>query len=426
MATPHLQRLKPGQQPSAAEWNRLVDLVSRQGLATGTAFGDIGVAQGAGGIQILDGRDRGHWARIGARGTGAAYAHTHAAPDGDGTFTDLPQTSEYEWGTTTSAPAREINGDTSVPSGTYAWIWPDPTAATPGYLFANPVDCCGWSADHYSFLGNALPNSPHFGVFESSGGYGTGWIGSDIGPGGTFSAPPYVTLWWVPTWEGPPFTLGSGGRSGLEVSVPANETHWVDATCAVAFQVQAPTGWDTSALGTHHRSHQLYVEAAVFEITNVLAMTRVTGWQPVARGQLVPTTYGMAPTGDRVPTLGPGFDAGIGAFRGPDDDPIWSGMTSAKFLKTSPLARRYGWVVRVFRESVWPYGHCRFGAHFSTGIVCCDGTTPAAPTVAPPPPPPRPDPGGERGSAKKKVNYLEQFTIGGDGTSAPSTTPGGV
>ena len=161
MATPHLQRLKPGQQPSAAEWNRLVDLVSRQGLATGTAFGDIGVAQGAGGIQILDGRDRGHWARIGARGTGAAYAHTHAAPDGDGTFTDLPQTSEYEWGTTTSAPAREVNGNEGVAEGTYAWVWPDPVGVSPGYLFEFSGGCGAWCGDWWTVDGRPWPLKPH-------------------------------------------------------------------------------------------------------------------------------------------------------------------------------------------------------------------------------------------------------------------------
>jgi hypothetical protein len=74
-------------------------------------------------------------------------------PDGDGTFTDLPTTDgQYEYGTTTSAPAREINGDTGVAEGTYVWVWPDPTGTSAGYLFTAPggASCCGTASDYYT------------------------------------------------------------------------------------------------------------------------------------------------------------------------------------------------------------------------------------------------------------------------------------
>lgn len=131
--------LKPGQAPSAKEWNDLVAFMAQtMGTATGTAFGSVGVSRGHGGLQILDGRINKHWARITGRGTGNAYEHHAVAPNSDGTWTDLPKDSENPWGTPTNVPAREVNGrvdlDGAIPF--YAEVWPDEsTFLTPGFRF---------------------------------------------------------------------------------------------------------------------------------------------------------------------------------------------------------------------------------------------------------------------------------------------------
>lgn len=138
MATPHLPRLRTGQAPTAEQWNALVALVEAMGTeATGTAFAEIGIASSRGGKQVLDGRLKKHWAKILSRGVGNLYAHRAAAPNGDGTFTDLPLTSEYPHGTADAddVPAREANGRTSFDDELpfYTEIWEDETGR--GYLF---------------------------------------------------------------------------------------------------------------------------------------------------------------------------------------------------------------------------------------------------------------------------------------------------
>lgn len=133
MATPFFPRLRPGATPTAADFNALADALAASVGVGGQAMGDIGVAQSHGGLQLLDGREKSHWAKIGERGTGAAYAHVSAAPDGDGTFTDLAEVPEYPWGTATDQPAREVNGDENVTEGRYYRLWPDPIGN--GWLF---------------------------------------------------------------------------------------------------------------------------------------------------------------------------------------------------------------------------------------------------------------------------------------------------
>lgn len=57
---PHLPRLRPGQTPTADEWNTLVELLSRTLSTAGSPFGEIGVARSTGGLQIMDGRAKKH------------------------------------------------------------------------------------------------------------------------------------------------------------------------------------------------------------------------------------------------------------------------------------------------------------------------------------------------------------------------------
>lgn len=132
MATPFFPRIRPGATPTAADFNALADALAAMQFG-GQAGGDLGVARSLGGMQLLDGREKSHWAKIGARGTGANYAHTSVAPDGDGTWTDLANVPEYPWGTATDQPAREVNGSEDVESGAYVRLWPDPNGN--GWLF---------------------------------------------------------------------------------------------------------------------------------------------------------------------------------------------------------------------------------------------------------------------------------------------------
>lgn len=133
MATPFFPRLRPGATPTAADFNALAEAFAAAVNFGGQAMGDLGVARSLGGMQLLDGREKPHWAKIGERGTGAAYGHTSVAPDGDGTFTDLANVPEYPWGTATDQPAREVNGSEDVEAGTYVRLYPDPLGN--GWLF---------------------------------------------------------------------------------------------------------------------------------------------------------------------------------------------------------------------------------------------------------------------------------------------------
>lgn len=202
-----IPRLRPGQTPTAEEWNSLAEMVERQNAPPMSGqFGDLLVSQGRGGAQILDGRDKGHWAKIGTRGIGATYAHTTAASNGDGTFTDLPATNEYEYGTTTAAPVREINGNTTIAAGTYVWVWPDDRGDKPGWLF------------------NFSASPP---VFRS-------WYQNDVLGGGVTSITPNST--WVDCGE---LILGAGNGNGAGLGNQSKGVYLVWAVVNGVFNVSA-------------------------------------------------------------------------------------------------------------------------------------------------------------------------------------------
>lgn len=133
-----LPTLRPGQVPTAEEWNALVAFVSGAANAYATAPGAVGdgisiTGAGVRGFQVQDGRAREHWAKIGA-GSGAAYAHGQAIPDGAGGFEDLPASEYRIYGTASHFPARERSGRTDVPTGAYVRLFPDPVEGA-GFLF---------------------------------------------------------------------------------------------------------------------------------------------------------------------------------------------------------------------------------------------------------------------------------------------------
>lgn len=142
MPVSRFTRLRPGQMPSAEDWNTLVDALEQLDRVNGTAGSGVGIARGAGGITVLDGRTGGHWAKITSRGTGNHYAHHEVIPDGAGGWIDPGVGADgFAWGTTTSADAREANGrvdfDGDLPL--YVWLTPDETEGTPGFVFVAPA-----------------------------------------------------------------------------------------------------------------------------------------------------------------------------------------------------------------------------------------------------------------------------------------------
>lgn len=152
---PYLPMLRPGQVPTAAEWNTLVAYLSQTlGGTSGVTGGGIGLARRLGGTQVLDGRPEGHWARITSHGSAGYYAHNAVAPKDDGTWEDLPEDAEHPYGTTTSTPAVEVGANPLVPvDGTaIVWLWPNDTV--PGWSFkyvavAYRTDCVGGRNKRY-------------------------------------------------------------------------------------------------------------------------------------------------------------------------------------------------------------------------------------------------------------------------------------
>lgn len=304
-------------------------------------------------------------------------------------------------------------------------------------------ECCNWSADYGVF--NSSPS------WVAIGGTNTlGFTGPAFGtgvPGGT-SGNNLVCRTYL-TWKAPPYTA-AGGTSGLEVTVPAGESHFVDASISVQITTNTMTynsglfgssgDWNSATLGANtHRCQLVYAEARLFGDLDGL-LTDVSGvgnpaspWLPVVYGQVVYTLAGMVPIGNRVPSYGAGFDM-LGFFRGSDNAPDWRGTNRTLHYKNHtywPQARRYGWVVNVWYDATWPTMAVGIGAQFLSRKVCCEGTAPAVPTVLIPPPPippgkqwpPEEDPPKKEPKRNRNVDQL--ILDDAAGSSGPSITPGG-
>jgi len=137
------RKVAPNAPVSGAMWNALIDMLGTPaGTVTGTTFGELGMGRTAqGGVTVFDQRQKSHWAKLTARGTGNRYAHNKVANNADGTFTDLPQDADNPYGTTSELWAAEVNGNVSFDSElpVYTRVWPNPTfadkATDPAWLF---------------------------------------------------------------------------------------------------------------------------------------------------------------------------------------------------------------------------------------------------------------------------------------------------
>lgn len=144
-----LPMLRPGQAPTAREWNALVAHLADvfRTLSTAPGAAGTGISVTAGGLrsfQVRDLRQNWHWGKIGA-GSGANYAHTQALAKSTG-FEDLPASSEFIWGTATHIPARERNGNAAVPAGAYVRLYPNGGDGDPGFVFEYVPGADGVSA----------------------------------------------------------------------------------------------------------------------------------------------------------------------------------------------------------------------------------------------------------------------------------------
>lgn len=115
------KKLRPGVLPTATDFNA----IRKQLYALGrpSANGNIGIEQSGYGQQITDLSPRRYLARLTSQGDGVtapkfAYGWNQVTDNGDGTYTDSPtDTSNAPFGTSTAAPAYELNNRTNVPFG---------------------------------------------------------------------------------------------------------------------------------------------------------------------------------------------------------------------------------------------------------------------------------------------------------------------
>lgn len=308
-------------------------------------------------------------------------------------------------------------------------------------VFTGATQCCGWSADYWSYNQNPFWGPVTNANVVSHGVSAPGWTGTGGGAsdGNNLSCRSYLT------WLAPPFWF-TAAKSGREVTVPANENHWVDAQILVAVRTTTlkPDGlggvggdYDVSALGyTTHRCQLVYAEAALVDIEGFpTVVQQQPPFLPVLRGQVVMTPYGMVPVGDRVPSWQAGFDwnGGSGGFmRGGDNAPLWGGTARTRLFKGAspyPFARRLGWVLTVWYDSSWTSVQVSWQAQLWTQKVCCGGTAPQAPglSVPPPPPtPPLPPPGSpSAGDGDGDTSSLGLFPgVGFPKRFGPATGPG--
>lgn len=110
-----------------------------------TGAGDITVAEGGGGLQILDTRRPGIWARITGRVAGNQYNFARINDGDGGAFGDLAGATEVS--TAGDIKCWEVAGRTDVPTGARVRLHPNLTG--PGYTFAyqtpaaTSADCSG-------------------------------------------------------------------------------------------------------------------------------------------------------------------------------------------------------------------------------------------------------------------------------------------
>ena len=131
-----LPRLRPGETPTADDWNAIADLVEQMFRVSGT--GNTEVAFGATGFQVYDLAPQPLWVRITDDRDGNKYGWVRVFPAPDGSAPDEASYPGRITGASDSVPAVAIGGATDVPEGAKVQIWPDPEGRA-FYVFEDPT-----------------------------------------------------------------------------------------------------------------------------------------------------------------------------------------------------------------------------------------------------------------------------------------------
>lgn len=123
-----LPRVRAGDVLRADDLNALYEALERLRLTVGLGSG-LTLAETPGGTTLGWSGRPGMWIKIGSSHTGSAYAWTEQLPATGGTWVVGPAS-----GTSTVDPARELNGNATVPANTIVRAWRAPQ--TLGILFA--------------------------------------------------------------------------------------------------------------------------------------------------------------------------------------------------------------------------------------------------------------------------------------------------
>lgn len=110
--------MRPGSMPKWRDLNDAYSAIHELGESSSAFGSDLAIDRNSGQLQVNDYSTPGHWAKI-TGVSGGLYSHQQIAPDG----TVLPAALPYYFGGTTSTttPARELNGAT-VPVNAIVWM----------------------------------------------------------------------------------------------------------------------------------------------------------------------------------------------------------------------------------------------------------------------------------------------------------------
>ena len=188
--------LRPGEQPSVADFNAMAEAVAQMGESSNTYGSDLSLDRSNGGVQVNDHATPGHWAKITGVTTGM-HSHVEVTPDGVALASGQGY---YGTATTNGTPAREVNGQTA-PTGTVVWLELDPFRM--GWVFS--LGSTGGGGGFYAALsGSSSPYSfgqvdgPNFGASGTAGGK-SGTANATELLTGLAGIPAGTVVWMTPT-----------------------------------------------------------------------------------------------------------------------------------------------------------------------------------------------------------------------------------
>lgn len=127
MAIPALPRLRPGQMPTAGDWNALCELVEALQMPTGSGYTEIIPSVLGPSLRNLTPRE--FWARITDDRDGNFYGFQEVAVIEDGTTQDQEAENYGVVGDSELLPAVEVNGNEDVAADTIVKLTPSPFGA---------------------------------------------------------------------------------------------------------------------------------------------------------------------------------------------------------------------------------------------------------------------------------------------------------